>query len=256
MKFYADGWALSFDRVTGFIVTEETPIAGARPEVDDFDVSIPGFNGALHVQNLRFGPAPYSLHIIAVGSDHADALDRVALLHRIFQPGRLVTLRRETPGRDVSTAAKVMAAVEPDRVGRETASIGLGFVFKIPAGRWFDTAETRAVLAVGTHTAPALTGGSAPMSPLLEIVGNGPTTDVRVTDVPSGDWVRVRGNLAAGAVATVDPVKGSCTVEGSPRLDLLDWGADPMYISPEARLTLTQNGVQQCVVRARRAFFE
>lgn len=133
--------------------------------------------------------------------------------------------------------------------------------FELSSGKWLDATPVSDVLVKPsgvqdwTATLSNWAGGSAPSSDVqVRFAGIGATTDVRVTDVDTGAWLRVAGNIPAGAVVTVDPQAYTASTPSGDISGLLDFGPIPFQISPPAQVRVQQNGSQNVTISGRRAY--
>lgn len=257
MRFYVDGEPLdTFDGESGLIVHEATAAAGTAPDIEDHDFSIPGRLGQRYVPGASFGAAPYGLSLVAVGQSHAEALQLIDwALAKFSQRHRLVELRREELGIARVAWVKRSGSVKTEGLSMGNHDLRIPLPLSIPAGRWFEPWETVEALSAGISTASQFLGASAPMDPIISFPAIGSTTDVRITDVTTGDWVRFAGDIPAGALITIDPIAPRAwRVDGTDVTSLLSWGPDVMHLSPEALVEIVQNGTQEVTIRARRAW--
>lgn len=253
-----DGWQVEdFDGETGRIVDHATTKATGRGAVEDSGITLPGRRGKLPVPVHQPGPSAYTLSVTCVADDYVLARDMVAEVHRRLPAGRTVSLGRHAAGMDVFAPATVLASTDVDGLDLGNSTLQVKLVFQIPGGVWLDSVETTTTVPVGTNLIPALSGGSAPMEATFTVMGVGGSTLVEVTDVESGAWWRIAGNIPAGTQVTVDPLAHTAKVLGGADYSgLLTPGDRPFYIDPAARLTHVRNGSQALTVTARRSWYE
>lgn len=130
--------------------------------------------------------------------------------------------------------------------------------FELSSGKWFDATPVSDTVTGGADVSVTLSnwaGGSAPSSDVqVRFAAIGSATDVRVTDVDTGAWLRVAGNIPAGAVVTVDPQTYTASTSSGDISGLLDLGPLPFQLSPSARVRVQQNGSQTVTISGRRAY--
>lgn len=256
MLHLIDGFPLMrTGRRYGYVVTAASSAAGHRGAVEDSGFRLPGRRGKIPVFAPP-GPQYYTLEVRCEADEYVLARDLVADLHRRLPDGRLVDLQRQDAGLDVYAPAQVLTATETTGHGMDYTALHVKFVFEIPGGVWLDSVENAATVPVGTNLIPALSDGSAPMEARFTITGNGATTSVKVTDVESGAWWRIAGNIPTGTPVTVDPLAHTATAGATDYAPLLTVGDRPFYVSPGAELTQVRNGSQLTQVMARRSWYE
>lgn len=231
----------------------------------------------LHVLNLRAGqigetgaPSPgwgaavWPLIMGIRGQDYADAKANKDTLDRLML-GRHghATIVETSPGQSKMCHGIVAAGTEVERLSYGQR-LDVAYPIRIPAGRWFDTDETGVTLnsgnriagttADGTYLLDGMVGGSRDTDMTIQTIGNGSNTDMRLTDVPSGQWVRIAGNIILGTPIVIDPLTLTATAGGAPASGLLDFSARDLYLSPQATVRVQQNGAQPVTITARRAY--
>lgn len=215
--------------------------------------------GAIDAPSPGYGPAVWPL-VMGVRGDGLESLrrHRAALDAVLLDRHRLIEF--VTDGERMCHG--IVTATEVEAFG--TRRLDIGYQVRIPSGRWFDAFAQQVTVSAtnrvsgtdadGVYRLPALLGGSRDMDPTITTVGNGSSADVRVTDVASGQWVRIAGNITAGAAIVIDPVALTATVAGAAASGLLDFSERPFHLSPDATVRVQRNGVQAVTIRARRAY--
>jgi hypothetical protein len=242
------------------------PLATSRvrnpPAVVVSDVNVPGQHGMLPGGNGVYGPGSVILNMRVRGGSYSAMMASYSAL--MF----LVGLRR-VPRTMIDTELNQMAAVQLVSVSdleqnfRQMSSCTV--TFSVPRAFWEDTTDTTVDLGTGAGamTPSALVGGSAPiLAPVFAIVGNGASTDFRVSDSATGTYFRFVGNVPAGQsvriepdtasawlVSPADPWNGGTDVSG-----LLTIGPGQFVLSPGVSFLITKTGSTQTQLRARRAY--
>lgn len=219
--------------------------------VGETDAPSPGYGATVWPLVMRVAGSDY-----AETRHHKDQLDAILLGRH-----RLAEIVDDCSSR--MTWGMVAAGTEVDRIAHGVR-MDIAYPVRIPSGRWHDLTEQTIPLDAarrvsgtdsdGVYLLPSLLGGSRDMDATILTVGNGTSTDVRVTDVASGQWVRIAGNITAGTPITVDPLKLTATAGASLVDALLDFSEREFRLSPQATVRLQRNGVQQVQVKARRAW--
>lgn len=200
----------------------------------------------------------YALTVTIEAADYAALFRHIAEVKRILR-GRILTLHPSGSLSADSIQAEVEIASELEPV-REQFDGGffadIEATLAIPAGRWYSVHEETVTVDTGRHVLPALIGGSAESSPVITVIGIGATTSVKVTDVESGAWIQLIGNIPSGTAVAIDtdPDVLTATAGVADYSGMLRLGPRPFYLSPSATVDIARNGSQLTTIRARRAF--
>lgn len=186
-------------------------------------------------------------------------LSYIAEVKRILR-GRTLTLHPGDGSVPIAADIEVAGELKPVREQH-----GKGFfadieaVLEVPSGRWLESDPNQdTVTAAGRRVLHQLTGGSADMSPIIVVTGNGSATNIRVTDVATGAWIGLVGNVTPGVMVAIntDPDVLTALSGSTDYGPLLRLGPRPFYLSPGAEVDVTQNGAtfHPVTFTARRAF--
>lgn len=239
--------------------TTETTI----PALNLTSLNGPDWLGEIDAPSPGYGPSLWPLVVGYEGSNYAAVQQYRALCEAtLLQRHKTATYTVAMGGWSREARGMVIGA-EAQRLA-DGSRVDVTYHVRIPSGRWFDTTDTTVTLDTehrtsgdaqdGTYLLTPLLGGSRDMDPVITTVGNGSTTDVRVTDIASGQWVQVAGNITPGHPIVINPARQSCTVNGSPASGLLDFSPRPFHLSPAATVRLQRNGTQPVTITARRAY--
>lgn len=225
-------------------------------------VQTPGHHGMIPTRGSIL-PATYRLNMVFEADSYGELIRDVSTVKSWMIPSGKPTVELVHHPEGVPSAysqmtwARLVASVEPER----TTLIGglwadAEFKLDIPSGRWYDLTEITTKAAKGASTLLQFEGGGAPTDQVtVSFSAIGSTTDVKITDVASGAWMRVAGNITAGAVVTVNPREYTATLHsGADISGLLDFGPIPFSLSPQAQINIAQNGTNQVTFKGRRAY--
>lgn len=232
------------------------PVTGAPRRSS---VETPGHHGNRPAPSVMSAGA-YRLVVTIEAGTYGELHQSVADVKRALA-GKTITRHPDGLTSQNSTTAtfQVAGALEPVREQHTRGWFAdIEADLEIPLGRWLSVLEeTTYITAPGTVTVPALFGGSAPMSPIITVAGNGSATNARVTDVESGNWIGLVGYVPPGAMVAVDtdPDALTATSGDTDYSSLIRLGPRPFYLSPSAQIAVTQAGTfNQVTLKARRAF--
>lgn len=239
--------------------TTETTI----PALNLTSLNGPGMVGEIDAPSPGYGASLWPLVVGYEGSNYAEVQQHRAILEAtLLQRHKTATYTMAMGGWSREAQGMVIGA-EAQRLGSGDR-VDVTYQVRIPSGRWLDTVASTVILdglartsgdaQDGTYLLTPLLGGSRDMDPTITAVGNGSTTDVRVTDVASGQWVRIAGDIVVGAPIVINPLALSATAGGVPVSGLLDFSARDLHLSPGAVVRVQQNGTQPVTIKARRAY--
>lgn len=253
-----DGVALE-DPTGRWWVSDDTPETSV-PSLLLSTVIMPGALGELDAPGPTYGAAEWPLVVSYAGGSYDQAMiNRATLEATILTRHRLLGVVMSTASWSRGCSALIAGAEATRRSSGRRMDVA--YRLRIPAGRWYDTTETTVVLdaenrvsgtqADGTYLLAPLLGGSRDMDPTITATGYGTSTDITVTDVESGQWVRVAGNITPGVSFAIDPI--ALTVTGG-LSGLLDFSPREFHLSPAATVRVQQNGPNPVSITARRAY--
>ena len=239
-------------------VSDDTPEATV-PSLAITSLTGPSQIGEIDAPSPGYGAALWPLVVAYQGADYqAASLARAQLEATVLARHQPLTIVRHD-----RTCQGMIIAAEPRRLGYGNR-IDVTYQIRIPAGRWFDATPTVVELTAGLRTSGTATdgtyllapllGGSRDMDPIITTTGNGSATNVKITDLSSGQWVQIVGNATPGHPIVVDPVRLTCTVNGVSAGGLLDFSPRPFHLSPSATVRLQRNGSNPVTITAQRAY--
>lgn len=237
----------------------------SAPSLNLATLNTPAAIGEIDAPSPGYGAAVWPLVMCVAGFDYDDAcINRDALDALLLNRHRLVEIVKHLPGRPRLAHGMITSGTEVSRLSYGQR-IDISYPVRIPAGRWFDPDEQDVTINAGlrisgtdqdgVYRLPALMGGSRDMDPVITTTGDGSATDVRVTDVESGQWVRVADYVTPGAMVRIDPNRLTVTVNGILSSGLLDFSPRDFHLSPQATVRVQRNNPAQPVtITARRAW--
>lgn len=232
------------------------------PTVVVSDVNVPGQHGVIPGNLSVYGPGSVILSMRVRGGTYAAMLANYTALMAAVGVRRVPRTLLDT---EINQQASVqlVSVSEFRQVFRKMGDCTV--TLSIPRSFWRDSADLTVDLGTtgGTQTPGALQGGSAPiLDPVFVSVGNGASTDFKVTDdetltsfrfvgtVPGGQSVRIEPDTASAYLVT----SGSPWNGGTDASGLLTVGPGQFVLSPGSGFTIAKTGSTNTQVRARRAY--
>jgi hypothetical protein len=167
----------------------------------------------------ELGPGGFSLNVWLHGATEQAVHAEWELMLRAAAPAhRRVKVKKVLPGGEVRWCwAELSGAISPVPVGAHGMRARL--MFSIPEGSWWtDTTYTYSSTAgvlPGIVDMPAFANATAPIDPLLRIIGPITAPTVRNGSAfDGGHWLKVKGGIPAGGSVEVDSTTWRVTATG------------------------------------------